>query len=334
MNKLPENITYDLIAAYLNGEANEEQSLMLHVWINASTENQTYFDELKSVWEKTGSVKPTPIIVDTNNAWAKVSSRIEIIDKQKASVTKRFYLNQIIRIAAILIPPLIFAWFFLLRSSNPTIHVAATTTTIQDTLPDHSTISLNAKSSITYSKEFTGETREVNLSGEAFFEVTPDSTKPFIVHSGDASIKVLGTSFNVKAYDNSDFVEVFVNTGKVKLYGKNDSNSVVLLAGSKGVYNKFTREAKRLDELNSDELFWINRTLIFSKTDLKMVSEILSQYYNVTIVMHQQDLFRCRLSATFRDQPIDTIIDIIAKSFDLTVTKKGSVYEFDGQGCE
>ena len=335
MNNLPEHITPDLIAAFLNGEAGDEQSRMLQEWIHASSDNQKYFEDLKKTWELTGSLEPAPVFADPDKAWAKVSSRIDALDAQKkpAAGRMRFISNTYLRIAAMLLPPILVVGFYLWQNTHAAVTIAATTSSVHDTLPDMSHIVLNKNTKLSHPKKFTGKTREVALQGEAFFEVTHDTAKPFIVHSGNASVRVLGTSFNVRAYDDSATVEVFVNTGRVMLYDNESGNSVILYAGSTGVYNKITRKALKLKEPKSDELFWMNKTLIFSKTDLRMVIDMLQRYYHITIVL-KKDLLKCRLSATFRDQPIDTIIDIIAKSFDLKVTKNGSTYELEGNGCE
>jgi transmembrane sensor len=198
-------------------------------------------------------------------------------------------------------------------------------------------ITLNSGSKLNYPEKFKGSKREVSLEGEAYFDVTPDKEKPFIIHSGDANIRVLGTSFNVNAYENKDEVEVFVKEGRVLLYGydksSGDTNSVVLAAGEKGFFNKLTSKVRKIQDESLNELFWKTKTLIFSKTELSMVVETLQKFYGVNIVLSNKELLDCRLSATFVNQPIDNIVDIIAKSFNLTITKNGTTYNLDGKGC-
>lgn len=328
MDTLPDDIITDLIAAYLNGEASVEQSQALQEWIRSSPGNKAYYEELKKAWDESGRLDPAPAAVDTDKAWLTVSSRIDTQKPERKISIPAFY-----RIAAMLLPPVLILGIILVNRMNPLQEVAALHEQVHSTLSDSSAIILNAGSTITFPKKFKGSTREVSLRGEGFFRVAHDSTKPFIVHTGEASIKVLGTSFNVNANDDSANVVVYVNSGKVKLYGKDDGEFVVLKAGCKGIYNKETHTASIVSEPRGDEIFWMDRTLVFNKTELAMVAEVLHKFYNITVIMDNESLQKCRLTAVFKNQPIDTIIEIIAKSFNLKVTKTDSTYTLEGDGC-
>jgi transmembrane sensor len=96
------------------------------------------------------------------------------------------------------------------------------------TLPDGSRIFLNRNTELAYRSNFGKPGRSVTLSGEAFFEIAKDSTKPFIIDAGKASVKVIGTSFNVLTKNRDSAVEVFVKTGKVMLYDNSGMQNVVL----------------------------------------------------------------------------------------------------------
>ena len=89
------------------------------------------------------------------------------------------------------------------------------------TLPDGSVVALNSNSKLVFPKQFNGDTREVTIEGEAFFDVKPNPEKPFIINAGKAQIKVVGTSFNVSAYPETETLEVVVKTGKVQVISKN-----------------------------------------------------------------------------------------------------------------
>src|SRR5690606_36556914 len=116
---------------------------------------------------------------------------------------------------------------------------------LSDHLSDGTLITLNENSSIVYQEEFTSNERHVALTGEAFFEVARDEEKPFIVDlPSETYVKVLGTSFNIKAFDGDSLVTVFVKTGRVE-FGS-EANNIILTPGEKGVYNKQSGQIERI----------------------------------------------------------------------------------------
>ncbi len=343
MYNFSDHIAHDFIAAYLSGKASEEQVFIVEEWINASIENKAYFESLKKTWLETGKLEPTPVIVNVDIAWDKLSSKIDAYENSNKTISiNRKQKNEtsriLLRIAAVLIPIAILSIIYFWQTGRvKQIDLFANEVSIQDTLPDGTTVAINAKSKLSYPQKFKGSTREVILEGEAYFEVSHDKEKPFIIHTGDANIKVLGTSFNVNAYNENKEIEVLVKEGKVMLYSSDitsgDTNAVVLVAGEKGIFDKITHKVRKISESNINDLYWKTKTLIFSKTELSMVVETLQKFYGINIVFNNKDLYNCKLSATFINQPIDNIIDIIAKSFNLTFTKSGTTYIFDGNGC-
>jgi transmembrane sensor len=121
-------------------------------------------------------------------------------------------------------------------------------------LPDGSVVALNSNSKLVFPKQFKGDTREVTIEGEAFFDVKPNAEKPFIINAGNAQVKVVGTSFNVCAYPETETVEVVVETGKVQVISKNNEltarlNEVFLVPGEKGTL------------FNKSSAFWKNRKI-------------------------------------------------------------------------
>jgi transmembrane sensor len=342
MNNLPNNITNELIVAFLNGETTNEESRMIQVWIESSDENRRYVEDLKIIWAEADKLNPTPVDVNVDAAWNKLSSRIEESNENvfpiagQKSQANLFY-KTLLKIAAVLIPVLFIAYlFFFQKNDIKQLVIVTTDTTQQKQLTDGSIIKINSNSKLTYPEKFAKNIREVNLEGEAYFEVAPDKKKPFVIHSNNADIKVVGTSFNVKAYKNAENIEVFVKTGKVLLYGidelTGDTSLVELVAGNKGIYNHKTKKAYKEELMNENDLFWITKTLVFNKTELSDVVETLNENYNVNIELKNKKLNNLRLSATFNNQTIESIIDVIATSFDLKVTKTKSTYEIDGEG--
>jgi transmembrane sensor len=122
----------------------------------------------------------------------------------------------------------------------------------------------------------------------------------------------------------------------VQLYGidslTGDTSLVELFVGNKGIFNRKTKRASIAESKSENDLFWLTKTLVFNKTELSEVVEILNKCYNVDIILKNKKLNNLRLCTTFNYQSIESILDIISTSFDLSVSKTNSTYEIDGEG--
>lgn len=321
MNEEKRHIGDEVLLSYLQGELSEKESLEVERWLQLSKANSQILDDLESVWLESGKLNPVPVAVDTDLAWINVQKKLESTTDQK-SKSKKITLSPLLRIAAILV--IIFGLYqiFIVDTSQP-IEIASGFAILKDTLSDGTNIALNANSTLKVGEKFNSKRREVVLTGEAFFDVKPDRNKPFIIQTGKSEVAVLGTSFNVKSYPDS-LVEVFVKTGVVKLYmideESGDTASVLLRAGEKGIIPEKTELPQKVTE-KPNELFWLNRTLEFKETKLSSVFALLEKYYNVTINAGKEIVEESRLSSTFKDESIESILEVIAASFELKVRK-------------
>jgi ferric-dicitrate binding protein FerR (iron transport regulator) len=196
-------------------------------------------------------------------------------------------------------------------------------------LPDGSMVKLNRGSTLTYPEEFSGKIREVTLTGEAFFNVTRNPKKPFIIKTNGASIKVLGTSFNVYAYDESSTVEVIVRTGKVELHEqvvseKVEGGKILLLPGEKGTFNKQNRTIAKETTFNHNNLSWVTHEIEFKYARLSDVFQTLKRVYNLQITVEKNVDLNQELNATFSQQQPDYIMEVIAMTQNLNLKKAGS----------
>jgi len=216
-NKVP----IDLIAKFLNGEADTNDIIDLEQWKAASGDNIKVFEEYKTIWEKTGQLSPFADI-DIENEWNVFLESVEIFEEEIKTKRKSFTLfgNPVFRVAAALLAGLVLSyssWF--IYQSLKFEKVIAGNEVIQRSLPDGSQINLNKNSKLVYPRKF-NENRNLRLEGEAFFEVVSDKANPFIVRSGDILVEVVGTSFNVSARKNVGLVQVVVETGTVAVYNE------------------------------------------------------------------------------------------------------------------
>jgi len=200
----------------------------------------------------------------------------------------------------------------------------------EKTLPiqliDGSLILLKKGGRISYSKNFLGNTREIFLSGEAFFEVTKNPEKPFLVFANGLITKVLGTSFNVRAYDKDKEVTVEVKSGKVSVFAQSDANSkekatnrelggVVLTPNQKMVY---TREEVRMEKSLVELPIIIEQKKMktvfeFEDTPVSEVLHSLEKAYSIDIIFDEELLSNCPLTASLTDLQLFEKLAIICK---------------------
>jgi ferric-dicitrate binding protein FerR (iron transport regulator) len=153
------------------------------------------------------------------------------------------------------------------------------------TLADGSRIWLNAGSSVTYPVAFTGKERKVSVNGEAYFEVAPDHTKPFFVSKGEMSLQVLGTHFNVNAYDDEQDIKITLLEGSVKVSQRGQTG--LLKPGEQARVAADIKVANTVD-LES-VMAWKNGKFSFADEDLKSIMRQLMRWYDVDII-YQNDV--------------------------------------------
>lgn len=212
-------------------------------------------------------------------------------------------------------------------------------------LPDGSHVKLNANTKIRYSKFFEGEMREVYLDGEAFFDVKSDPKKPFIVHTRDVDLKVLGTSFNVRAYHQEDYTETSLITGKVEVLDKTqDQLNLVLEPNQKYTsrLKKFSNTQKNISNKDLDkpktlieeismnpneelpkEVQWVHNKLGFDNESLLNISKRLAIHYNVDFVFENKKAEQYLFTATFENDELQSILNALSVVESFKFRKEG-----------
>ena len=203
------------------------------------------------------------------------------------------------------------------------------------TLPDGTTVKMNAGTRLEYPELFT-TIRKVKLSGEAFFDVTRDTARPFIIETAYASVEVLGTSFNISAYPSTGMVEVNVETGKVKLTPfseeKSVPKSVLLPAGERGWLKIADNELGQADKLSTNYSSWITKKIIFQRTPLAEAFSVLENTYHVKIKTETANIGSIPYTANFANLELDYIVEVIARTHQLKVKRNGDEIIFAGNG--
>jgi ferric-dicitrate binding protein FerR (iron transport regulator) len=248
----------------------------------------------------------------------KIHRQIQLEDNKLKS--NRF-ISVFQRIAAILIIPLILTFlaifYFQSKTSSTEIAVAEIQCPMgvrtKFILPDGTTGFLNSGSTLEYPVVFTN-TRNVTLKGEAYFDVKCDELHPFIVNTPNLKTKVLGTQFNVIAYENEYSEEIILKEGKVEVYSNNGEKLEILQPDQKLFLNIETWQYNK-NQVESDQyISWTEGKLIFRNESMQQVANRLGRWYNAEIEIRDPELLKYAFRATFIDEPIEEVLKLLAKT--------------------
>lgn len=335
-----ERVRYDtehidqLIGKYLAGEAAQDEIHFVELWAKENDANRKYLNHCKLIFDKTFEVKQLQEF-DTDAAWLRMKSKIDDTHRRTiGSADKKPERNFHWMIAAsvlVLMGIGFFAYKAIAPSPVQPVQFVANAETMADTLPDGSGVFLNKKTELTYTYDEKERNHRVKLSGEAYFKIQHEEDKTFIIDASGVYIKDIGTAFNVKAYPDSNRIEVFVEEGSVMFYTDTDSG-VYLSAKGKGIYNKTTRKFN-IEKPDENVLAYKTRFFSFNDTDLKSVMSALNNVYDKKIVFGP-NLYNCHLTVSFNNEDIDEIAAVIAETLGLHVTKSANEIRLEGTGCE
>lgn len=200
-------------------------------------------------------------------------------------------------------------------------------------LPDGSSVILNDHSSISYPKTFT-KNREVYLKGEGYFDIKHNETAPFVVFTGSLSTTVLGTAFNIKAYDNDNNIHVTVTRGKV---GVVDSNKHVIyvMPNQQVIFNKYQRKSNLETVVVKNVIQWQESDIFFDDVSMEQAVQELSKRFNNTISFANEQAKKCRFTATFlKGESLEEILKVICSFNNVHYQTTAGGITIEGEGCE
>ena len=241
-------------------------------------------------------------------------------------IHKRRKRSVLFRVAASIALIATLSWiFFKNQPEQSTSEIGLVTKTTSNgqkatiTLADGSVVKLNAESSITFPEFFTNENRIVTLTGEAFFDVKRDPSRPFIVQSENLSTKVLGTSFNINSYPENEEIKVTLATGKVEiminpnpeLITKPWQERLVLAPGQQASFNRNTHDLKSGVVDLEKSLAWSKEIIFLDGTTLEETANILERWFDTTFDFKNESIKKCVISGEFTDDQLPNILENI-----------------------
>jgi len=317
-----ENIDIKILKRYLKGNGYDEDKCIVKQWFtNADLEHELH-DKSLQFWDE---ISPEPNIKEYSESRIldQIHHKIKIEEGVFLNKTKPkiLFTNYLLRIAVILfIPVLAASLLFYFRSNSfrniksySEIHSTyGTRTTFY--LPDGSTGWLNGGSSLKFPTQFGSKTRNVKLTGEAYFHVVSNSKRPFVVSTDNIDVKVFGTSFNVMAYADEVITEVTLESGKIEVFKK--SNNIIkrigiLKSNESCIYNSLLDSGKILSVNCKEKLSWLDGKLTFKYEPFDEVVHKLKRWYNVNIIIKDELLKSYVYYGTFKDETLEEVLRLL-----------------------
>lgn len=298
-----------LLINYLLNEATEEERLSVDRWLALSPENQKEFDRFKKVWADSLALATTAPS-DASAAWSRFQQRVRPAEPVVSTKRRLGWLG--VAAAVAVLAGTGWSLYTLLRSNNPTVVLQATNVVNVDTLPDGSVVTMNKNASLSHPQKFADDERRVSLQGEAFFNVVADKAKPFVITVNNVSVKVIGTSFNIRS--GSGVTEVIVESGTVDV--------------SRGTQTVRLRPRQKVSVIPADTALAVQREpdrlynhyrtneFVCDGTPLWKLMQVLSEAYGVSITIEREALRSLPLTTTFSNASLDNILSVVQETFE------------------
>lgn len=320
MNK-PLHITDELLISYLLNEVSTEQVQLIDEWRAQDAENQRRFEQFRLIWKSSKNFKADTGI-DAYASLQKVKQRAADAKEQHTKVVPIKKKYTWLKIAAALFLLAGCGWIWFVKFANPEVRFESQAGVKIDTLSDGSIVTLNKFTRLDHPEKFSGNQRLVSLvKGEAFFNIAHNKAKPFIITTGIATIKVVGTSFNVK--NKNGWVEIIVETGVVQVTNGLDKTTVILKAGDVASLNPGTGGFIKFRNKDNLYTYYRSNELSFKNIPLPRLVAALNEIYGTNIIIGRKELNTLQMTGTLKmmDDP-DTILKIIELTLKITADKE------------
>lgn len=343
----------ELLIRYFKGTVSDDEMRAIQHWLDASPENKRLFDELNDIWTATAKTKEGNF-VDTFQALQKVRERIDTVKENRhpnhGARLKPIY-SQWLRIAAIFILAFLLGGLTFYRFAENKNVLADAMTEIKApmgskthiSLPDGTKVWLNAGSKLSYNTSFNTINREVNLEGEAYFDVTKRNNQLFLVKTKEVTVRVLGTAFNVKAYPKEGSVETTLVRGSLIVEQREEGNTLketilkpnqrATLIKDKGdlylsevermmINENDGEQAVKIDELKGKLLFskkvktddftaWKDNKLVFKNEKFESLAIKLERWYGAKIVIKDAEINNYHFNGSINNETVEDVMKLI-----------------------
>ena len=332
MNQNPEEIN-EIIARWLAGEASAKDLEALNMWSEENNNNRKYLKQMEKIWDTAAESASNS---NTQAAWNAVQN--QIISKSNIQPKLRIIYRASFAIAAAL--GLFFAGRFLFNPGQKTtdnlpvtagLFIQAGNEAYTTTLPDETVVILQAHSTLTADSGFGKTNRKLILKGSAHFNTKHGHKHYFVVQTAQTTITDIGTSFWVRNTQNETLIAVTQGSVKIEAF----SDSATLQFGDSAIVSRLEEKLKTIANKTTLKVEEIkDKTLVFLKTELKKVTQLLNNTYSSDIRLGNPAIANCKLTASFKNESLENVLEIIRETFNLEIRKEGNVIYLEGKGCQ
>lgn len=300
----------ELLYKFFEGTASVEEGMKIKAWMEESTENEQVFYKERKLFDA--------ILLNSNQS--------SVTQRSTSPLFRKLITTQWLRMAGIVILTLLANYLYQQYKED---HAPMSMNTISVpagqraniTLPDGTNVWLNARTTLQYPASFSRRQRTVTLNGEAYFDVSKDKEKPFVVQTKSYNIEVLGTKFNVNAYDGQNEFETALMQGSVKVNSHSEPNQTVTLVPTQRVYLKDGKLKTGIIE-ETDAYRWTEGLMCFKSTPFSQIVNSFEKYYGVKMVIKNENVLKYSFTGKFRQsEGLDYALRILQNSIDFKYDK-------------
>lgn len=311
-----ETINEEILLQYIDGMLTANEAAAVEEWLSASPENEKLLEQLYFTREVVSRVRVMQS-VDPEQSLRRFKTQVHKLDK-KIRLRRMVWLVQ--RVAAVLfVPILVLSAYLWMQGGKKEVRMLEVRTNpgvvSMFNLPDGSRVWLNSASSLKYPSDFVADSREVELEGQGYFEVTHDASQPFIVHAGqEYEVEVLGTTFNVAAYADDDLIETTLVEGSVSVHVQSIGGQELSRRIKPNEKATFTKTTRKLDveAVNTDhETAWKNGEIIFRNHPMSQVLKVLSRHYHVKFMVKDSVVLNSIITAKFKNEQLSQVMEYL-----------------------
>lgn len=321
----------ELLVRFYTDEVTAKEHEEVEAWLSLSAENQKLGKDIQTILEK-ASKNQTQFNYNTEQAWEKVKSKLEE-SKVIQMPARTSALQWSLRIAASIL--LLLSVIYITQQwTSPKLvelNLQSTNTTLQDRLPDGTQVFLNKNSKLDYVADKKAKEQRVKLTGEAYFSMSDNPSREFIIETLGVYVQDIGTKFNLRAYPKEEEIIVAVEEGEIRFYSDEDAG-IQVLAGETGYYNKQEERFYKKELLDVNVLAYKTRVFVFNNTPLSIIVNALNQVYEQPIRL-SGNIAACQITVSFKDETLASIAEILAETLGLSYHISGNEIILEGKSC-
>jgi ferric-dicitrate binding protein FerR (iron transport regulator) len=311
-----EQIPIHQIIQSFESKISEKEQVELDKWLSESVINRQRFEELRKTYTISGKLK-----IDL------ATDEIKALEKVHQQINSRKNIRMVWRAAAAIIILVLATQIILQTKSTVNWQEISASQNRTIYLPDSSKVILAVNARLKFPETFSGIEREVKLTGKAYFEITKNPEKPFLIKTKNTNIEVLGTKFLVDA-SQPNTEKVIVDEGKVALKtGVFMTKKVLLTQNEIGVWNRANNELSKQITHKQNSNTWLSGRFKFSNLPLSDVLNTLENHFNIKIALADENFNDIKYSGQFNTSDAEEIIETICITLNLSYQKEGNNFE-------